>query len=176
MKNTQAKTRKRENAYEVWQTPDGTWTWYVLKKYQADDLKPYAKWLCVVVTPICPQGDIGDVYANTVLTTAKKVDKLFFLVDKLTSARQVYSGHSGKGKNIKVYFSDYGKYAMKPATHSECLVLMEKIEKDAIGSDCVFDFSIVPMTDISLCNFYEVAEHEAFEKVQEQQRQIFTNL
>lgn len=36
MKNTAAKTVKRENAYEVWQTPDGSWTWYVLKKWQAD--------------------------------------------------------------------------------------------------------------------------------------------
>lgn len=37
MKNTCAKTVTRENAYEVWSTIDGSWTWYVLKKWQADD-------------------------------------------------------------------------------------------------------------------------------------------
>lgn len=33
-KNLCAKTVKREDAYEVWESFDGSWTWYVLKKYQ----------------------------------------------------------------------------------------------------------------------------------------------
>lgn len=63
-KNLCAKTVKRENAYEVWQA--GDWTWYVLKKYQADDNKPYARWFCDVVTPICPEGEMGDVFVSEI--------------------------------------------------------------------------------------------------------------
>lgn len=63
-KNLCAKTVRRENAYEVWQA--GDWTWYVLKKYQADDNKPYARWFCDVVTPICPEGEMGDVFVSEI--------------------------------------------------------------------------------------------------------------
>jgi len=35
-KNLCAKTVKPENAYELWQTPDGSWKWFVLKKWQRD--------------------------------------------------------------------------------------------------------------------------------------------
>jgi len=61
-KNLCAKTRPENNAYEVWQTPDGSWTWYVLKKWQADDSQPYARFFCRVITPIVPEGELGDVY------------------------------------------------------------------------------------------------------------------
>lgn len=67
MKNLCAKTVKRENAYEVWQSFDGSWTWYCLKKYQSPEQEaknPYARWFCDVVTPICPDGEMGDVYCN----------------------------------------------------------------------------------------------------------------
>lgn len=70
-KNLCAKTVKRENAYEVWQA--GTWTWYVLKKWQADDLKPFARWFCDVVTPMCPHGELGDVYAAEVMQSAVRI-------------------------------------------------------------------------------------------------------
>jgi len=71
MKNTCAKTVKRENAYEVWQA--GTWTWYVLKKWQADDSKPFARWFCDVVTPWCPYGELGDVYVNDIKRQAVRI-------------------------------------------------------------------------------------------------------
>jgi hypothetical protein len=64
MKNLCAKTVKPENAYEVWQS--GTWTWYVLKKWQADDNKPFARWFCLVKTPFVPEGELGDVYVKEV--------------------------------------------------------------------------------------------------------------
>lgn len=88
-KNLCAKTVDREHAYEVWQNdrpfmlgdggPDGekfdvgTWTWYVLKKYQADDNKPYARWFCDVVTPIVPDGEMGDVYVTDVKKFARRI-------------------------------------------------------------------------------------------------------
>lgn len=73
MKNLQAKTVKRENAYEVWQTPDKQWTWYVLKKWQIDDNKPYARWFCDVVSPIVPEGEMGDVYVAEIKSYAKRI-------------------------------------------------------------------------------------------------------
>lgn len=71
MKNLCAKTVKRADAYEVWQA--GDWTWYVLKKWQADDNKPAARWFCDVVTPICPHGELGDVYAEEIMSNAVRI-------------------------------------------------------------------------------------------------------
>lgn len=73
-KNLCAKTVKppfEENAYEVWEA--GDWTWYVLKKWQADDDKPYARWFCLVKTPIVPHGELGDVYVSEIKQYARKV-------------------------------------------------------------------------------------------------------
>lgn len=71
MKNLCAKTVKRADAYEVWQA--GSWTWYVLKKWQADDYKPGARWFCEVVTPICPDGELGDVYVQDIKAHAVRI-------------------------------------------------------------------------------------------------------
>lgn len=71
MKNLQAKTVTRENAYEVWQA--GDWKWYVLKKWQIDDNKPYARWFCEVVTPIVPNGEKGDVYVKDIKDNAIRI-------------------------------------------------------------------------------------------------------
>lgn len=73
MKNLCGKTVKRENAYEVWQTPNGSWTWYVLKKWQADDNKMYARFFCDVVTPMCPDGEMGDVYVSDIKSVAVRI-------------------------------------------------------------------------------------------------------
>lgn len=71
MKNLCAKTVTRDKAYEVWQA--GSWTWYVLKKWQADDDKEYARWFCDVVTPICPDGEMGDVYVSEIKQHATRI-------------------------------------------------------------------------------------------------------
>jgi hypothetical protein len=74
MKNTCAKTVKRENAYEVWQ--GGSWTWFVLKKWQSPEKEaanPYARWFCDVVTPMCPEGEMGDVYVNEIKSAAIRI-------------------------------------------------------------------------------------------------------
>ena len=72
-KNICNKTVKPENAYEVWQSKDGDWTWYVLKKWQGDDDKPYARWFCLVKTPIVPNGEYGDVYVNEIKSDAVRI-------------------------------------------------------------------------------------------------------
>jgi hypothetical protein len=71
MKNLCGKTRPKSDPYEVWQA--GSWTWNVLKKWQADDNKPYARWFCNVVTPICPEGEMGDVYVSEIKSHARRV-------------------------------------------------------------------------------------------------------
>ena len=62
-----------DKAYEVWQSEDGSWTWYCLKKYQIDDEKPYARWFCMVKTPYVPEGEAGDVYVSEIKANAKRI-------------------------------------------------------------------------------------------------------
>ena len=69
--NPCGKTVDRAHAYEVWQA--GNWTWYVRKKYQASDDKPFARWYCDVVTPTVPEGETGDVYAADVMQYARRI-------------------------------------------------------------------------------------------------------
>jgi hypothetical protein len=72
-KNTCLKTRDKANPYEVWQSFDGSWTWKVLKKWQADDNKANSRWFCFVTSPFCPDGEYGDVYVAEIKEYATKV-------------------------------------------------------------------------------------------------------
>lgn len=73
-KNLCAKTVRREEAYEVWQSRDGSWTHYVLKKWQVDDDKPYARWYCNVVSPNTSEaGETGDVYVADIKRHCRKL-------------------------------------------------------------------------------------------------------
>ena len=80
--NPCSKTVKPENAYEVWQVENhpeygGTWTWYVLKKYQTPEREaanPYARWHCMVTSPnTSARGDWGDVYVTDITSIAHKL-------------------------------------------------------------------------------------------------------
>lgn len=71
-KNTMLKTRKAYNPYEVYVY--GDWKWKVLKKYQADDNKPFAIWLCAVTSPFIDYEEVGDTYAADVLGVARLVE------------------------------------------------------------------------------------------------------
>ena len=66
VKNLCAKTRPRGKPYETWTSRDGTWKWHVLKKWQVNDNKPYARWFCDVVSPIVPEGEMGDTYVSDI--------------------------------------------------------------------------------------------------------------
>lgn len=73
MKNTMLKTRKVNEPYEVWTNNFG-WEWRVLKKWQADDKKPYARWFCAVRSPYTyGEWEYGDTYAAEVMQNAQKV-------------------------------------------------------------------------------------------------------
>lgn len=73
-KNECGKTRPASDPYEVWVA--GDWTWNVLKKYQSpakEAENPYARWFCLVVTPIVPRGELGDVYVTEITRVARRV-------------------------------------------------------------------------------------------------------
>jgi hypothetical protein len=74
-KNTQGKTRKVTEPYEVWTAPG--WEWRVLKKYQgpeAEAKNEYARWFLGTKSPYT-YGDheLGDGYVKDVKDYATKV-------------------------------------------------------------------------------------------------------
>ena len=71
-KNECAKLRPVSSPYEIWKSFDGLWTWLVLKKWQADDNKEFARWFCHVTSPFCPSGEMGDVYVSEIKAQATK--------------------------------------------------------------------------------------------------------
>jgi hypothetical protein len=77
IKNECAKTVKVNEPYEVWK---GTgqlinWEWRVLKKWQADNNKPYARWFCAVKSPCTYDSyDMGDCYVTDIINYARKVE------------------------------------------------------------------------------------------------------
>ena len=74
MKNLCGKTRKEDNPYEIWKGTGG-WEWLILKKYQHDDNKPYARAFCKVFSPFTPDGELGDVYISEIQTNAHMVEQ-----------------------------------------------------------------------------------------------------
>jgi len=76
-KNLCGKTRKLDNPYEVWQTPDGSWEWLVLKKYQNETNEAkneYARWFCGVKSPYTyGSHELGDTYVKEIKAYAIKV-------------------------------------------------------------------------------------------------------
>lgn len=75
--NPCAKQVTPENAYEVRQSYNQTFTYFVLKKYQSPENEaknPYARWYCMVQSPITPKGEYGDVYVSTVKQGTARID------------------------------------------------------------------------------------------------------
>lgn len=74
IKNPCAKERPVNNPYEVWKTPDGSWEWRVIKKWQVDDNKPFARWFYGVKSPYTHGSfELGDVYVSEIKKQAIKV-------------------------------------------------------------------------------------------------------
>ena len=69
---------KQHEPIEVWESHNGEWTWEVYKKYQKPENEaknPYARWFCKVLTPIVPEGELGDVYVSEIQRYASKISK-----------------------------------------------------------------------------------------------------
>ena len=76
-KNSCAKRVTPETAYEVWQSYDGRWTYFVLKKYQSPEKEaanPFARWLVFVKSPAYPNGWTEDGYVSTIKRGTWQVD------------------------------------------------------------------------------------------------------
>jgi hypothetical protein len=88
--NPCAKRVTPEEAYEVYQSPDGMLTYFVLKKYQSPEKEAknlYARWHCFVKHPGTSTGDYGDVYVSTVKQGTYRVENpmhRFFCVKQTT--------------------------------------------------------------------------------------------
>lgn len=73
MANPMGKRRGIDNPYETWENAQG-WRWLVLKSYQIDRHKPYARAFCAVSSPYTFGGyDMGDVYWSDILDNATLV-------------------------------------------------------------------------------------------------------
>ena len=89
--NPCSKTVKPEQAYEVWQSYDGSWTYFVLKKYQSPEKEatnPYARWFCIVTSPSTSErGDWGDVYVATVKDGTHLIENPLTHTDEQTTGK-----------------------------------------------------------------------------------------
>ena len=73
-KNDYLKERDVDHPYEIWATPDGSWEWRVLKKWQVDDNKPYARWFVAVKSPMTHGSyEYGDNYVSEIKSVARPV-------------------------------------------------------------------------------------------------------
>ena len=70
MKNERGKTRKIDNPYSVWMSPDGQWIWAILKHYQAPDNEqknPYARVFTACKSPnTYGTWEYGDAYIHDI--------------------------------------------------------------------------------------------------------------
>lgn len=69
IKNPWGKVRSKENPYAIYRNTEG-WEWRVLKAYQNPTKElnnPRARWHCFVTSPMCPKGELGDVYVNEIV-------------------------------------------------------------------------------------------------------------
>lgn len=73
----QNKTRDKDDPYEIWVSYDTKWEWHVLKKYQTPEKEAnnkYARWFCLVKTPVVPHGELGDTYVKDIRHQAYRCD------------------------------------------------------------------------------------------------------
>lgn len=74
-KNTALKMRSIDNPYEIWKSPDGNFETRILKKWQQDDNKPYARWYTATKSPATfGSWEYGDMYVKDIKQSMKKVN------------------------------------------------------------------------------------------------------
>lgn len=70
------RTRDAGHPLEVWQWDAGRVRWLVLRRYQSphrEASRRYARWYCLVFSPVTPQGEYGDCYVADVKKLAHRV-------------------------------------------------------------------------------------------------------
>src|SRR5947209_290846 len=89
--NPCSKRVKPEEAYEIWQSYDGSWTYFVLKKYQSPEKEatnPFARWYCMVKSPVVPNGEYGDAYVETVKRGRRQIANPLTHTDEQTTGTE----------------------------------------------------------------------------------------
>jgi hypothetical protein len=96
-KNPYGRTVKPEQAHFVYQSFDGSWTWYVLKTYQTPEKEasnPCARWFCAVSSPFLqpyengtPALEYGDCYVKEVKIQGRLLDHNPLYTDKRIGGR-----------------------------------------------------------------------------------------
>mgnify|MGYP000851942993 CR=1 FL=1 len=70
-KNPMGKQTTIDKPYQVWENPAAGWKWLILKSYQADNNKPYARAFCAVISPYTfGDYEYGDVYWDEIFKMA----------------------------------------------------------------------------------------------------------
>ena len=74
--NPMGKTRPESKPYLTVSDPRSGFEWRVLRSYQTNNDKPYARWLCSVSSPYLPAGDreMGDTYVKDIEGTVTQRD------------------------------------------------------------------------------------------------------
>ena len=82
----QSKTKPLDDPYAIYRSdllPH--WEWRVLKKWQKDDNKPFARWFCAVKSPFTyNEWEYGDTYVEEILKDAKAYEITKEQSDKLS--------------------------------------------------------------------------------------------
>jgi len=88
MRNERGKQRTVKDPYLIFQTPNGEWEWRVLKAYQADDSKPFARWYCGTRSPgTFGRWEYGDAYCADVIRNGIDVTEEVKVAEKLAETR-----------------------------------------------------------------------------------------
>lgn len=65
------KSRPKGQPWLVFENKAAGWRWEVLKSWQMDNRKPFARWFCNVTSPYTGSyGDMGDTYVDEILRYA----------------------------------------------------------------------------------------------------------
>lgn len=91
MKNRMSKSRKPGDAYITVTDDRIGWTWEILKSYQGDNTKPYARVFCNVHGF---ETEMGDVYVSEIGTQLVSFDRTVF-----TDAADALGALFGGGKS-----------------------------------------------------------------------------
>jgi len=104
-KNPMSKSRKVDDPYLTIEDMGGQWVTKVLKAYQSDPNKPYARWFCAVSSPYTGGGyDMGDTYVSEVQGTITQRDPV---VTDEALPRHLLGGTKAPGEpGMKALFGD----------------------------------------------------------------------
>ncbi len=158
--NLCAKTVTPEHAYEVWQTYDGAFTYFVLKKYQSPEEEknnPFARWYVRAQSPFTgTQGEYGDAYVRSVVSGARMIANPlhhFLVVGRVTITDLQTIGLRSytiiRLDTVDHHLWDYCKIMLPPGDINKVKRILQEYAIRIICSDCE-DFVARCLTDMQM--------------------------